>query len=385
MEQILFSADLKMLQNNVRSFVKDFVLPVERNNRDYASGFSPETLGRLQNKAKEMGLWAFGAKKEWGGAELSLFEQVVLFEEAVSHNLGFYSTCLGALGPEYPKFLDHCTHEQKEIYIKPTIEAGKDIFVAVFEELESNNLHGIECQAERNDSCWVLNGSKSYVANVENAKIGVVLVNCGQNSEEKLPTLFIVERESLQAIRETRLMNVRSVYQVEFNNLKVDDSQRIGDIGAGIKIISSWIAQKQIILAAKSIGIAKRALEMTQNYVSLRTTRGKPLAEFPSIQAMIAQSVAELKSVRFLVWDAAFHFDRNDELMSQSARISKLMATEAAFNIVDRCLQCHGGAGFSGDLPFERWYKELRIARSDFENKNALQEKIASYALKNRV
>jgi acyl-CoA dehydrogenase len=380
-EQCLLSSDLQMLQRNVRSFVKNFVLPAEQNQRRGNEEFGSEVVNPLRRRAREMGLWGLGVKKEWGGAGLSMFEQVVLLEEAVQHDHGFYSPCLGAFGPEFPAFLEQCTDEQNEKYIKPAIQSGSGVFVAIWEDVESNNLENIQCYAKKSEDHWILNGVKSYIANLQDAKVGVVLANGLLDSPKTLPTLFMIEKDSFADLKDIRLMNVRSAYAAVLKDCRVDDGHRIGEVGEGIKIMSSWIAESQIYLAAKGIGIAKKALGMTKNYILSRVTRGKVLADFPAVQTMMAESIAELKASRFLVWDAALCFDQNAAERNQSARIAKLIAVDAAFHIIDRCLQLHGGAGFSRDLPFERWYKELRIARSVVENSITLQQKIAVDAL----
>lgn len=382
MEQLLLSEELKMLKKTVRSFVAKDVTEAEQ-----AEGESPEKppadkLIPLQTKARQIGLWFLGARKEWGGSGLSLFERVVLLEEAVQHRFGFNLPACGAFGKDLPVFLRKCTAGQIATYVRPAIENGGGCYVALWEPGESNDLGALICKAVKRGNSWIMEGVKDYVAGVPGAHFGIILVNCLVGQNEMKPTLFIVPRGCSVLTEERKLMEVFSVYRMTFSNCEADDGMRIGEAGEGIALVEEWIAEEQVLLASRCTGIAKKALELTRNYVLLRTTRGKKLAEFAAVRSVLAQSAAELEAARYLVWDAALRLDKNVSGARQAASMAKLLATQTAFRIVDNALQFHGGAGFTRNLPFERWYRELQIAKAEFRSSETLQEEIASAMLK---
>ncbi|UOF92357.1 acyl-CoA/acyl-ACP dehydrogenase [Fodinisporobacter ferrooxydans] len=377
MEHILIHPELNMLRKTIQAFVKEQVLPVEQQIEIQTKGFTQEFIQQFQKKAKERGHWLLGTKKEFGGAGLTLFQQAVLFEEAAQHRFGFYQTAGKAFGEDLPSFLTACSTQQLETYIRPAAQSGKGCYIALWETDESNDLNQLQCSAQRNGNTWVIQGRKSFVRNVQTAAFGIVLVNCMVDNEIK-PTLFLLEPDDKLSVKETALIDVLHVSEIDFQNYEIDDSKRIGEVGQGIELIERWLTESQIQMAARCIGVAKRAHELSKQYAAIRVTRGKPLSQFATIRTMLASTAAELQAARLLLWDAATSLDANTKDRILKTEMAKIAATEVASKIVDNGVQIHGGAGFTDDIPFERWYKELRIARLELKSSETLYDSIAN-------
>ncbi|WP_027416127.1 acyl-CoA dehydrogenase family protein [Aneurinibacillus terranovensis] len=384
MEEILLTDELKMLRKTMKSFIKEHVVPAEKSAGGTIERLPLSVVLQLQSKAKQNGFWLLGSKKEWGGPGLTRFEQVVLEEEATQHRLGFHNPGAGAFGRDLPCFLSKCTTEQYERFMKPAILTGNGCYMALWEPNESDELQNLLCHAQKKGDTWVIQGKKSYVTNVERADFGIVLVRCLTESGDFKPTLFLLERDDAIEKNEKLLLDVHSCYELTFNDFEIDDTRRIGNVGEGVQMIEEWLTESQILLAARCIGIAKKALQFGINYASLRITRGKHLSEYPSIRTMLAASYAELQAARLSVWNAAIKLDRNAKDCKPAVQIAKLIATETASKIIDRVFQIHGGAGFTRDFPLERWYKELRISRLDLRSTETLHETIADFLLENK-
>lgn len=381
MRDLLLDKDMDILKRTISSFVKEEVTTFEVSQRDYIKELSQEAIKYFKDKASATGLRSLGAKKDWGGAGLSLFSRTVIYEEAAQHRLGFYHPSGDAFGEEIPSFLERCTKDQIETYVKPAVQDGRGCFIALWEEHEDNNIQRLKSSAVKNGEEWILNGHKFYIQKFEQAGFGVILVNCtGRNSEGK-PTLFIIEGTDPTAIKETILIDVQKAHHLSFKDVRIHDNRRIGDIGEGEILIKKWLAEAQILLSARCLGIAQRALQYAKDYSKIRITRGKPLSEFPSIQSMIAEGVVSLNAARVLVHDAAKKVDNRDSVGAVHAKMAKLFTTETTAKIIDDTFQIHGGAGFAGDLPFERWYKEIRLARLDLQKKETIIKEIASMYL----
>lgn len=375
MEGIVTENNLASLKRTVRSIVKEHVYSIDRN----GDQFSQEVTEQLQQKGKQAGLWLMGTKKEWGGAGLSQYSRSVLIEEQVQHRYGLSKPAGLAFGVDLPSFLEKCTPEQVEKYIIPTVQTGNGCFIAVWETFENNNLTQLSCTAKKEQDYWVIDGEKSYVSNVDEADFGVILVNCIDDRNEGKPTLFILEKDDIIKMEETKLMDVQKVNTLSFNNFKLLDSQRVGEVGEGASLINQWLIESKLEIAAKCIGIGQEALKLGIDYAKLRITRGQPLAEFPTIRTMIARSGTELEAARQLVRSAAKKLDEHEKNAATIVSMAKLHATEVASKIVDNVFQIHGGMGFSGDAPLERWYKELRILRLNYVSSETLIEQIARY------
>lgn len=172
-------------------------------------------------------------------------------------------------------------------------------------------------------------------------------------------------------------MDVQKTHDIILKDVRIHDSRRIGAIGEGTGLIKQWLTESQVLLSARCLGISVRALQYAKDYAKLRITRGQPLSEFPAIRTMIANGIVQSNAARLMVQDAAKKVDEGEPDAEQAAQMAKLIATETAANIIDDALQIHGGAGFAGDLPIERWYKEIRLAKLDLQKKETIVEDIA--------
>ncbi|HHW37386.1 MAG TPA: acyl-CoA/acyl-ACP dehydrogenase [Bacillales bacterium] len=381
MQELLAEKDLEILKKTVQSFITEQVAPLEHSQKEYVQIFSEDTVASLQEKAWSIGLKALGAKKEWGGAGLSLYDRSIIYEEAAQHRLGLYHPAGDAFGEELPRFLEKCTEEQIEKYVKPAVKQGKGCFIALWEEQEDNYIEKVNSQAVKKGNGWIINGTKAYVQKMEQASFGVILVNCIDDNGEKKPTLFILEANEATKIKETVLIDVQKTHDLVFDNLVADDSRRIGAVGEGEQLIKQWLIESQILLSARCLGISARALQYAKDYATIRITRGKPLAEFPTIRTMMVNGVVYLEAARLMVYDAAKIVDKGASDSANRVKMAKLFATDTAAKIIDDTLQIYGGAGFAGDFPMERWYKEIRLARLDLQKRETIIEDIAKSKL----
>nr|WP_263326643.1 acyl-CoA dehydrogenase family protein [Neobacillus sp. Marseille-Q6967] len=380
MTDILIDKEVGILKKTVQSFIREHVLPAELSPEKYVKELPEEVVACLQAEAKRFGLQALGAKKEWGGTGLSLSARAVILEEAAKHRLGLYHPAADAFGGEFPSFLEKCSKEQIEKYIKPAIEQGKGCFVAVWEQQEDNNLENLTTTAFKDGNGWILTGSKVYIQHMEQSSFGVILANCQLDNGDLQPSLFLVDSKLLDT-KETVLIDVQTTHSFSLNRFRVNDCQRIGEIGEGNALVQHWLAESQVLLGAKSIGVAVKALEYGKKYAKLRITRGKPLAEFPTIRTMLAKAVLNIQAGRLMVNDAAQKVENKDYDWQLAAQMAKLHSTETASKVIDDVLQIHGGSGFAGDLPIERWYKEIRIARVNLQKAETIIENIAETIL----
>lgn len=163
MDGLLLENEISTLKKTVSSFVKEQVVPKEQSQKEYLTELSQDAIASLQEMASSSGLRALGAKKEWGGAGLSLLARTVIYEEAAKHRLGLYHPAGDAFGEEIPSFLEKCTQEQIEHYILPAVRQGKGCFIALWEEHEDNWIEKLTGKAVKDGDDWVINGQKSYI------------------------------------------------------------------------------------------------------------------------------------------------------------------------------------------------------------------------------
>lgn len=361
-EGFVLSDELQMLRDSVRKFIKKEITPREQLIELDAPFFPEEIQKEVQRLGRELGIWYIDAPEEYGGANLSIFAQTVIAEEASQHRMGAYNPAGGAFGFELPNVIFKGNEEQIQKFAVPTIQNGGSGFVGITEPSGgSDPARAIETKAIKDGNKWILNGSKIFISAVEFADWGVVYARTSEGRNGI--TAFIVEK-GIPGFTYNPIPVIRSWYPKElvFDNCEIPVENQLGEEGAGFKLAEHWLTKGRIPYAAGCIGIAVAALKMAIEYSKQRTTFKTPLADKQAIQWMIADSEVEIKAARWLTWEAAWKADRGDSFKYE-ASIAKLYATEMANRVVDRCVQIFGGMGVSKEFPFERWFRELRIKR----------------------
>ena len=150
--------------------------------------------------------------------------------------------------------------------------------------------------------------------------------------------------------------------ELQFEDLRVPDANVLGEVGRGFAIANDRLSRQRIPYAAACIGVAVKAQELAIDYAKQRETFGAPLATRQAIQWMIVDNEIDIRTSLWLTLAAAHKADRGEPYRME-AGMAKLVASEAGGRVVDRAMQIHGGYGMTKDLPFERWYREMRIRR----------------------
>lgn len=377
MENVLLSDELKMMRNVVKKFIEKEVVKAELEEGALMQVLPEEKVRHLQKKAKEIGLWELGINEEWGGTGLNLFSRVVLMEEAAQHRLGFLNPAAGAFGKDIPSFLTNYSNGKIDDFVHKAIESGKGCYMAITEDQGGSEITNIQTTAKNYGSTWFINGKKRYIFNAQEGDFGILLVNCIKDGVEKGPTLFLIPQNKLIQRKKVQLIKSIETYDLEFEQFELSDEYRIGEIGEGLSLINQWMKEQQVLTSARCIGVAKKALELAVEWASSRETFGKKLKDRQAIQWMIADSEIGLNSARYMLWSAAITVDEGITYSDHYVEMAKLLCTETAFQIVDRCIQIHGGMGVAQEMPLERWYREIRTSRLDLGNSEVLRANIA--------
>jgi acyl-CoA dehydrogenase len=358
------AGELALLASTVRRFVEREIAPREDTlRRDGALGLPPDLRTELQAKAREAGLWCFSTPAEFGGAGLSPVQLVAVLEQAVRHTYCLPDAGDGAFGYDPPNFLLSASPEQQARYLTPGVQTGAQWFVAITEPSGgSDPARSITTRAVRSADGWRLRGRKMFISRVGEAASGVVLARTGPGRGGI--SAFIVERDWPGfTFRPVAVMRDHGTYEVLLDDVFVPDENLIGAQGDGFGLAKRWLAKGRLALAARSIGVAQLALEMSIDQARNRETFGATLASQQSVQWMIADSHVELHSARLVVGHAAHALEAGSDQADIGSSMSKLVATETAFRVVDRAIQIFGGMGLCRELPLEHWFRALRVNR----------------------
>jgi acyl-CoA dehydrogenase len=355
------SEELDSFAATVRSFVEREIAPVEDELRAAgAAGIPPQTRAELQRKAKGSGLWCFATPAEYGGAGLSPTQLVVVMEQAVRHTYSLPDPGDGAFGYDPPNFLLAADQSQRERYLLPAVAEGQQWFVAITEPSGGSDPgRAIQTRAEPVAGGWRITGRKMFISRVGESRHGIVLARTAEGI-----SAFIVPTGSPGlSYRKVAVIRDHHTYELLLEGVEVPAENLLGEPGQGFALAKRWLARGRLSIAARSLGVAALAWEMTARYARDRSTFGRPLSDRQGIQWMLAESAVELHAARLIVRDAAGEVERGGSQAAAKTSMAKLVGTETAYQVVDRAIQIHGGIGLCQELPLEHWYRALRVNR----------------------
>ena len=374
------SEEQKAIVAQVRRFVREEIVPLEDKLDPDASELAPEDHARLVAKVKAMGLYGLDIPAEYGGPGIDMTTRVLLAIEMGQHRAGIYVPCYGVFGAAGLAQLYEATEEQKEKYLRPMLRGEKRGFFGLTEPSGgSDPARAIRTRAVRDGDDWVINGSKVFISGADKADFGLLFARTDPEKGRGGVTCFIVET-STPGFHVRRVVHtLRSSHyatELSFDNLRVPNSNILGEVNKGFAIANERLSRQRIPYAAQCIAPAVKAHEMAIDYAKQRETFGAVLASRQAIQWMLVDNEIDIRQATLMTLAAAAKADRGEPFRME-AGLAKLVASEAAGRVVDRSMQIFGGYGMTKDFPFERWYRELRIRRVG-EGPNEVQRHVVA-------
>jgi acyl-CoA dehydrogenase len=377
------STEEREVRDWVRTFVQRELIPLEqevlRRERAHQPGLTGEELKDLQLKAKESGFWGVLTPEEYGGMGLSAVMAALLEAELGRTFVPF------RFGGAADNILFHANEEQKQTYLLPTISGERKSCFAITEPGAGSDAKAIRTTARKDGTDWIINGEKTFITGGNEADFTMVFaITDPEKGANGGVTCFLVDREAGWKSEYIDTMGEWGPASLVFQDVRVPETQILGEEGRGFELAMQWIGQGRYLLPARAIGSCERLISMAIEHANNRETFGQKIAERQAIQWMIADSGVELEALRWLVLHAAWQVDQGmDSRHAQS--MAKLYGGQKANEIVDRVLQIHGGMGYTRELPVERWYRELRLLRI-YEGTDEIQRRtIARNLLKGHV
>ncbi|MDE0747612.1 MAG: acyl-CoA dehydrogenase family protein [Porticoccaceae bacterium] len=373
--------ETKMVQDTVRRFVDSELIPLEQKfpDRLNSTDLPDDVHSKLVEKVEQLGLAAMDAPEEIGGAGLGLLDSCIVTEQVHRSTAG-----RGAFAMRFAPVLHELgTVEQKDKYLLPMV-AGKLQGASAFSEPQAaGDLAGIKTTIEKVDEGWIINGSKCWISYANKADFILVLTRLKGTQRHDGLTWVIVDKGTPGCVigREQKMIHGQSTYEVFLENCVVSDTQLLGGPGQGWGAGTSFLYTGRLGIAARSLGIADRCLELAIDYAKQRNTFGKPLSSRQAVQWMIADSATELHAARLMVYDAAWRAQQGENVVQQTAMV-KSYATEMVSRVVDRAVQIHGAAGLSNETILERCYRDVRPMRIYEGSSEAMRSVVARNLLR---
>ena len=368
--------------DQLNRFVRDRLIPAEE---------QLESLGRVPDdilaEMRDMGLFGVTMPEDYGGAGMNI-SQYIGFVQALAYAAPAFRSILSInVGMVNSAISNFGTEEQKAEWL-PRLAAGEIAAFGLTEPDSGSDSAAMKTRAVKSGNGYVLNGTKRYITNAPFANMILVMA---RTNAEALPknghvSAFLVPRDtpgvSIGSPDGKMGQAGSAIADVILEDVQVGGEALLGGAeGVGFRAAMTSLNNGRLSVAGASVGYAKRILDTGLRYATERKAFGEPIANFQLIQAMLADSKAEIYAAECMLKDACARADAKENIIVEAAA-AKLFASEMCGRVADRVVQIHGGAGYLKEYLAERFYRDVRIYRIYEGTSQILQLVIAKNMLR---
>jgi len=357
----------RMLKDLVTNFVRDELMPLEpgvleREAQGKGLGISPEEHARLDKVAKELGLFGLDAPEDVGGSDLPMTAMVGVEEE-----LGRCVTPY-TLPPDSPNLrmlMQTVDERQRAAYLAPYVAGETISAIGISEPGAGSDPAGMTTCAVRDGDDWVINGRKIWISRAADADFTILMALTDTEKRARGGiSAFLVDKGApgFNVLRRIPMIGGAYTYEIALEDCRVEGWKLLGQEGAGFAPMQTRLGTRRIQMAAWSVGMAQRALDMIVEYAPQRKTFGLPLSERQAIQFWVAEAATKIHATRLMTYDCAWKLDQGRDVRNEISMI-KWFATEMAYETVDRAMQAFGAMGMTKELPLAQMQAKLRTMR----------------------
>lgn len=360
------SPELLALQTRVREFIAEQIIPYEQDARQTPHGPEESLRDELVALAKTAGLLTPHAAREYGGLGLTHVEKAIVFEEAGYSPLGPVALNIHAPDEGNIHLMEVvATPAQKARWLQPLIDGStRSCFCMTEPPPGAGSDPGmLSTTAVRDGDDYLVNGLKWFITGAEGASFAIIMARM----EDGSATMFLADMQQ-PAIRIERLMDsLDSCFTgghgvVRIDNLRVPAADVLGEVGQGFRYAQVRLAPARLTHCMRWLGAARRAQDVAKDYARRRQAFGKTLGQHEGVGFMLADNEMDIHQTRLAIWHCAWVLDSGAQGGHESS-MTKVLASEAIWRVVDRCVQVLGGQGVTAETIVERIFRDVRAFR----------------------
>ena len=357
-----YNEDHEAFRQTVRRFMQEQVAP-------RAAEWSEAGIvdRSIWPKAGELGLLCPTVPEAYGGLGLDFGYNAIVDEEGAYH--GGVTTGFSLQSDIVANYIVSYGSDEQKAHWLPKLVSGEVITaIAMTEPGTGSDLQGMRTSAKKDGNHYVINGSKTYITNGQNADLILV---CAKTDSEIEPAYKGVSIILVEADRDgfKRGRNLDKIGQDEadtselfFEDVRVPITNCLGQEGMGFIYLMSELPQERLSIAVSAQASSQRAFDMTVEYTRDRKAFGKPILDFQNSRFVLADLKAKLQvGWAHLDWALARHLKK--ELTPEEGAAAKLWHTDLQWEVMDKCLQLFGGAGYMNEYPIARMWRGARVTR----------------------
>jgi acyl-CoA dehydrogenase len=385
-------AAIESWRNRYRTFVRTEVLPLDTqpDSFDEHENIREELLQSLRAKARAAGLWAPQMPRELGGVGLPVVGMAACYEE-LNYSL-FGPAAVNCAAPDDGNMILLAkvgTPEQKERWLKPLVE-GK--VRSAFAMTEPHPGGGSDpsmmlTTATRKGDRWVIRGRKWFITGAGVARHFILVARTSDDPRKGL-TAFVFDRAALgwRNVRRIPILGPEEHgghCELEFDGLEIPDEDRLLNVGDGLKVTQIRLGTARLTHCMRWLGLSRRSLDIAADYVGVRQSGGKRLADRESVQMKLGHCAMQVEIGRLLTMRAAALLDQGD-FARKEISMAKVHVADTLHLCADTAIQLCGARGYSGDTPLEWIYRYARQARLVDGATEVHQQVLARFFLEER-
>jgi acyl-CoA dehydrogenase len=361
------SEEHRMLKDLVRHFVEDELMPLEAGVLDREAKGQGLSIGavehaRIDKVSRELGLWGLDAPVDVGGSDLPAVAMIGVNEE-LGRTVTPYT--LPPDSPNLRMLMATVNERQREAYLAPYVRGETVSAIGISEPGAGADPAGMITRAVRDGEDWVINGRKIWISRADHADFTILMaVTNREKGARGGISAFLVDKgtKGFNVLRRIPMIGGAATYEIALEDCRVEGWKLLGTEGSGFAPMQIRLGTRRLEMAAWSIGMAQRALDMICAFAPTRVTFGQPLSERQAIQWWVADAATKIHAARLMTYDCAWKLDTGRDVRMEISMI-KAFATEMAYEIVDHAMQAHGAMGMTKELPLQLMATKLRTMR----------------------
>ncbi|MCC5913468.1 MAG: acyl-CoA dehydrogenase [Balneolaceae bacterium] len=332
----------------------------------------------------EMGLMGIEIPEKYQGGGGTFMMSIVAIEQIsrVDASVGVFMDVQNTLVNN--AFLNWGSEAVKEKFL-PLLATEKVGAYCLSEAGSGSDAFALKCSAKEDGDAYILNGTKLWITNANEADIFLVFANVNPEAGYKGITAFIVERgmEGFSISKKENKLGIRasSTCELLLEDVRVPKENVLGEVGKGYKVAIETLNEGRIGIGAQMIGIAQASLDASLSYTKERKQFGKSIADFQGVQFQLARMATELEMARLLVYNAA-RMKENGQPFLKEAAMAKYYSSEVAENLSSMAIDLFGGYGYVKEYPVEKYFRDSKIGKIYEGTSNMQLQTIAKIILK---
>ncbi|HEV2061441.1 MAG TPA: acyl-CoA dehydrogenase family protein [Solirubrobacteraceae bacterium] len=353
-----FTEELEEFRQVVRRFVANELAP-HAPEWEEAKWFPNEVFEKLAAQ----GYLGLKYPAEYGGSDGGYLADAVLTEELSRCRSGGVAGGIGAhIGIATPPVWKFGTDEQKERYLAPAIRGEKIAALGITEPGAGSDVAAIRTHARRVDGGYVVNGEKTYITNGVRADFIVTAVKTTAEGGHHGLSFLIVDRgEGVTSSPLEKLgWHASDTATIAFDDVFVPEENLLGRENEGFYLIMANFQWERLLMALGAVGAMQSAYERTVEFAKERTAFGRPLTGHQALRHKLADIATTAHAGRCVTYDALRRFVEGENAVKE-VTMAKLVTQRASFEVMDACLQIHGGAGYMREYEIERAARDARL------------------------